>query len=97
MAPGNGDRERREQGQVARAGRCRRRREGERGQQDRGAVRPALPVAHLARMKAAEILRAERTAEQRHGSSSAISRARRWVGPADAIGPDRRPRRSSVA
>ena len=33
-------------------------------QQDRGAVRPALPVAHLARVEPADILRAERAAEQ---------------------------------
>src|SRR6478672_5637064 len=39
----------------------------ERGENDGDAVRPALPVAHLARVKAAEILRTERSAEERDG------------------------------
>ena len=42
-------------------------RKGEERERDRGVMRPALPVAHLAGMEAANILRAERAGEQARG------------------------------
>ena len=73
----NGDRERGEQDQSSRARRIGRRGEGERREHDRRNMRPALPVAHLARVKAAEILRAERAAEQSAAAAAARSAAPR--------------------
>ncbi len=61
---GNGNRGRRKQRESAGARGSGGVREGQGGEQDRGGVRPALPVAHLARVKPAEILRAERAAEK---------------------------------
>ena len=40
-------------------------------------MRPALPIAHLARVKPAEILRAERAAEQRRRAAAGRSAAPR--------------------
>src|SRR5205085_8781095 len=57
--PGDGDGQSGEQGQAARARRVGATGKGERREQDRCCVRPALPVTHLAGMKSAKILRAE--------------------------------------
>ena len=91
-AAGECDAERSQQSERPRACELGRGREGERGENERGHMRVALPPAHLARIEPAEILRAERAGEQSQRQEQGNQpRRRRWrqLGRAARAGRDR--------